>query len=585
VKDRRPGYSKTLKIIAGILTLAVIVVGITFGYNRTPAHYWLAALSVGPGALFVLFRRLHRKAVARQRARERWTASGHDVRRVRYTRFPALLSTYIDSTANEQCGFVDDRTWTDLNMAEISDDMDTCFTIAGRNELRRILRHVLPADDEQEWLGRQSAALQEDSARREELAGWLALIGEETDADPASLLWGSSLIRDKRLPMFATLCALSILSIVVAAAASLTAGFIFVFLMFVINMWVYYRKARHLSDLIPSLRILSRMRNLAPGATAELTGAKGAFRLLLTGAPSASPSLGGDLLEMLLLYLKIYFQIDLLAYERIIAHVRTHRETYRKLYHSVGRSDAAFAIASYRERAESVCNADIRPVQVPVDAHETADPWLTITDAYHPLLEDAVANTISLRKPGAIITGTNMAGKSTCLRTIGINVVLAQTAGFAFARSYSGQPLRLMSSIDKGDDLAEGKSFYFDEAERIYRMINQVDSEVPALLLIDELLSGTNSLERESASIAILHYLHRHNALTVAATHDVTIARGVGDTYALHYFTDSADESGLSFDYRIQEGVVGTRNAIKLLRLIGYPEDVIREALGRTDRS
>jgi DNA mismatch repair ATPase MutS len=114
-------------------------------------------------------------------------------------------------------------------------------------------------------------------------------------------------------------------------------------------------------------------------------------------------------------------------------------------------------------------------------------------------------------------------------------------------------------------------------------MINQVDSEVPALLLIDELLSGTNSLERESASVAILHYLNQHNALTVAATHDVTVARGVGDVYGQHFFTDGADENGLTFDYRIQAGVVETRNAIKLLRLIGYPEDVISEALSRTE--
>jgi DNA mismatch repair ATPase MutS len=136
-----------------------------------------------------------------------------------------------------------------------------------------------------------------------------------------------------------------------------------------------------------------------------------------------------------------------------------------------------------------------------------------------------------------------------------------------------------MSSIEKHDDLESGKSFYYDEAERIFRMIERVGGEVPVLLLIDELLSGTNSLERESASVAILHFLARRNALTVTATHDITIAKRLGGVYPSFYFTDHADDKGLSFDYKIRPGIVQSRNAIKLLSIIGYPEDVIQEAM------
>lgn len=176
-----------------------------------------------------------------------------------------------------------------------------------------------------------------------------------------------------------------------------------------------------------------------------------------------------------------------------------------------------------------------------------------------------------------------MAGKSTFLRSVGVNALLAQTIGACFAERYTGSRYLVMTSIEKRDALEEGKSFYYAEAERIFRMIESVDDETPVLLLIDELLSGTNSLERESASVAILHYLSEHNALTVAATHDVTIARRLEELYAAYYFTDHATDTGLSFDYKIRPGIVKTRNAIRLLSLIGYPQEVIDSALRGAD--
>lgn len=382
------------------------------------------------------------------------------------------------------------------------------------------------------------------------------------------------------LPLFIVLSALAGLSVLVTALVNAATGVICIGVVFIVNMWMYYRRARHISARVPDLRVLSRMLEVSPGIAStghpQRRPLRGAYRVLLTGAPGPVASVATDIVEMLLLYLKIFFLVDLLAYERITADIRQHCERYRGVYKTVGTADANLALASFRERTGNLCDAEIL-------APNSDAPWLAVRDGFHPLVADAVANSFVLRKPGAMVTGTNMAGKSTFLRTIGVNLILAQTAGFAFAGSYSGRALRVMSSIDKGDHLAEGRSFYYDEADRIFRMMEEVDSEVPALLLIDELLSGTNSLERESASIAILEYLAGQNALTVAATHDVAIARSVSNRYAVHFFTDHADENGLSFDYRLKKGIVETRNAIKLLRLIGYPDDVIRSAMARTE--
>ncbi len=577
----KPGILKFFRTTFVFVAIAVPIVFGTMGYNFGAVWYWGIGLIVVPGWLYVTFRRAVALADARVRARKRWKADGSAVERITYTEFELLQERYREATRDPDLGCVDDRTWIDLGMDDIHAELDICFTMAGRNELMRILRHALPGSD----VVRERAALidlfGDDTKNRLQIAEALARVGEERDADPAVLLWGDGVRTDRFSGLFVGLCLAAIAAILFTAFINAALGAVAIVGIFITNMVVYYRKARHLSVDVPALRILSRMVDAArhlpffdlPEDRRAAAGCKRAFRWLLTGAPSPTPSFSGDLVEMLLVYVKIYFQIDLIAYNRIIGTIDAERSSFQRLYQGIGTVDALHALASYRSKRSRTCE---------VETGAGTAAGIELTGVYHPLVTKAVANTVTIGRPGAIVTGTNMAGKSTFLRTVGISVLFAQTAGYAFAKRYAAPLFRIMSSIEKHDDLAEGKSFYYDEAERIYRMIEEVGEGTPVLLLIDELLSGTNSLERESASIAILHYLADSPALTVAATHDVAIARGVADRYELYYFTDSADKTGLSFDYTIHEGVVQTRNAIKLLRLIGYPEDVIAAALERT---
>ena len=583
----RPGTLRFVRTTLGLLGLATIITFGTVGYNVNPVYYWLIAGALVPLAAWSLVRRAVPLSEARIRARKRWKALGDTVERVPYTMFEHYRADYGESTRDDARGYVDDRTWNDLGMDEIHDRIDVCFTMAGRNELYRILRHSLPEPGVVAERTELMRLFAEDGTQREGIARVLAEVAEERDADPAVLLWGESTETDDLYPLFIGMCIFSIASIVVASAFNLMLGLIGIAVAFFSNMWVYYKKARHISVHVPALRVLSRMLAAArhlpwyglPEHAREAGTARRAYGWLLTGAPSPSPTFTGDITEVVLLYIKIFFQIDLIAYNRIVSSMVKHRAAYRAVYQGLGSVDALYALASYRARRKRSCEAELLEAG---QADGSPQARIELDGAYHPLIPHAIPNSVTLDRPGAIVTGTNMAGKSTFLRTVGINVLFAQAAGYAFARGYRATRFRIMSSIEKSDDLAEGKSFYYDEAERIYLMIEQAQSATPVLLLIDELLSGTNSLERESASMAILHYLADRPALTIAATHDVAIANGVADRYALHYFTDSADESGLTFDYKIHEGVVETRNAIELLRLIGYPEDVIAAALERT---
>ena len=109
-------------------------------------------------------------------------------------------------------------------------------------------------------------------------------------------------------------------------------------------------------------------------------------------------------------------------------------------------------------------------------------------------------------------------------------------------------------------------------------MIRSSDKSIFTLCVIDEPLSGTNLAERISASLEILRYLITHNALVVVSTHDLTLPEQLEPSYKSYHFTDDVDDQGLKFDFRLKEGVSSTSNAIKLLKYLGYPNELVDKA-------
>lgn len=587
-----PTFYRTVKWLSLVSVPAVVAVFGTIGYNVSPRFYWGMAGAAIPLAVYIVSRGRQRMAEIRSRARLRWGSSGSVVERPPGKDDGKQRERYLAWTRDEEQGPVDDRTWADLGMDELAREMDVCFTDAGRNELYRILRHCLVPDEEIDARALLVNAIASDEGLRNELLPELSAVGQERDADPAFFLWGEQVGRDRLASFFIGMSGAAVLSLAAPFLLPIPVAVVLIAAVFIVNMWLYYTKARHLSSLIPSLRVLSRLLQAAaniaayasplPGVdtedlkrrTAMVSRLRRPFRWLLTGSPGAVASISGDVFEVIFLYVKIFFLIDLIAFGRIASVISRDPEGVRELYRFVGRLDALHAVASYRIFRPRHCTPEI-----------VQGAGIEADGLYHPLVRKAVRNAVSVARPGAVITGTNMAGKSTFLRTLGVNAILAQTTGACFARSYRADRFLVMSSIEKHDDLGAGKSFYYDEAERIFRMIEQVGGSASVLLLIDELLSGTNSLERESASVAILHFLARRNALTVAATHDITIASRLEKLYPTFYFTDRADEKGLSFDYKMRPGIVQSRNAIKLLSIIGYPDDVIQEAMRGAEQS
>ena len=194
----------------------------------------------------------------------------------------------------------------------------------------------------------------------------------------------------------------------------------------------------------------------------------------------------------------------------------------------------------------------------------------------HPLLpeQQRVNNNFSvngLAKIG-LITGSNMAGKSTFLRSLGVNVVLAQTGAPVCASTFTLSPVQLVSSMRIADNLAENTSTFYAELKKLRTIIEMVKAHLPVFILLDEILRGTNSFDRHKGSAALIKQLIREDAVAVIATHDVELAQ-IQSTYPAsienYHFDVEVEGEELYFDYKLKNGVCKSLNASILMKKIG----------------
>jgi DNA mismatch repair ATPase MutS len=191
----------------------------------------------------------------------------------------------------------------------------------------------------------------------------------------------------------------------------------------------------------------------------------------------------------------------------------------------------------------------------------------------HPLISNKlrVNNPLDLVSKGEIvlITGSNMSGKTTYLRTIGINVLLALCGAPTMSKGLRLPPLKILTSIRNEDSLQEGISFFYSEVKKIaYILKNAEESKTFSLVLIDEVLKGTNTKERVIATTEILKLLSKRNTFNFITTHDLDLAKGKkAKQYILKHFSEQIQDEKMFFDYKIRNGIVNSSNALKILSI------------------
>jgi hypothetical protein len=246
---------------------------------------------------------------------------------------------------------------------------------------------------------------------------------------------------------------------------------------------------------------------------------------------------------------------------------KTSGPALQRWLEAVGQIEAMSSLAGFRFD---------RPSYVYPEIVESSRPLVEGIALAHPLLpaDGAVANDVHLGgQPDVIIvSGSNMSGKSTLLRTIGINVVLAQAGAPVRAAKLRLTPLTVAASIRVTDSLREGASRFYAEITRLRGIVDAANGQPPVLFLLDEFLHGTNSHDRRIGAEAIVKGLVEKGAIGLLTTHDLAlahIAETLGSRGQNVHFEDHLEDGKMVFDYKMRQGVVQKSNALPLMRSIG----------------
>ena len=474
---------------------------------------------------------------------------------------------------------LDDATWDDLDCDELFALIDRTDTPIGAQRLYDLLRRPLLNCDELQKRDRMIEALRTNRDLRERIQLALQPLRASLAATLPYALWTPLPDRPAYAWVFwllaaSTLAAVPLVLLGIVNAVALIPILVADILVHVFvrrPAEIYFQSFQYLGVMVESASKVSALnapevQGIAEISEDDLKSARPISRRLYL--MQFKDELG------ILEYLKIFLMTDLLSFYGAIERAKRAIAPLRRLYEALGTLDALLAVASFREEHMDFA----RP------RFTGAGEGYRVEKAVNPLLRNAVPNSFVFEPRAALITGSNMAGKTTFLRTMGVNALLAQTLVMAFAESYAAPLQRVLSCIGRKDDLLEGKSYYMAEVEGLLKLLKASKAEGVHLFILDEIFRGTNSVEREAASLAALRYLANGRDYVLVATHDMNLSDQLDGLYANYHFQEALSGGGLTFDYMLRPGPSTTRNAIALLKHVGYPERIIEEALAHVEK-
>jgi DNA mismatch repair ATPase MutS len=245
---------------------------------------------------------------------------------------------------------------------------------------------------------------------------------------------------------------------------------------------------------------------------------------------------------------------------------KEHATDVKSWFDTLGDFEALISFATIHYNNPGWCFPNLHEKHFYINAKELG----------HPLIPEnkRVNNYIDIENKGKImlVTGSNMAGKSTYLRSIGVNTVLAMAGAPVCASAFTISPVQLISSMRIADNLEESTSTFYAELKKLKAVIDKVNAGEKVFILLDEILRGTNSLDRHTGSEALIKQLIRHEAAAIIATHDLGLA-AINITYPnnilIYHFDVQVNNEELFFDYKLKPGICTSLNASILMKKIG----------------
>lgn len=484
-------------------------------------------------------------------------------------------------------GQIDDITWNDLSMDDVFKRMNYTFSSAGEEMLYYTLR--------------TPKASKEELTHFEELVQFFT---EHTEERVKLQLLFHKLGRTGKFSMYDYLDHLDILGrrsnrkhwilnllyipAIICCVMVPSKGILLLVGLMLYNMFGYFAEKKEIDPYITSFAYIMKLMDAAHKVEnirldelkeemdvlrahrKNLSSFKrGSFWLMSSGRMSGS----GNPLDILLDYVRMIVHLDLIKFNSMLEQVRLHVDDVDALFETLGLLETAIAVGAYRTSLTAYC------IPTLVEGKEKV---LKAEALYHPLIANPVKNSITTRK-GVLLTGSNASGKSTFLKTVALNAVFARTIHTVLADAYESSYFHICSSMSLRDDLAGGESYYMVEIRAIKRILDLAAAGEPVLCFVDEVLRGTNTVERIAASTEILKSLSKDNVMCFAATHDVELTGLLEQVYDNYHFEEEIVDGDVCFNYRLLNGKATTRNAIKLLQVMGYEESIIENANRRAE--
>ncbi len=551
--------------------------------NRGFMEYVVIALaSAALVVFFFLLEAARERRAEKQFVEKLYGDFGRSVHRDAPPERYARIDSYFRRHPRE--GQLDDITWNDLGMDGLFQRMNLALSATGEEYLYHTLRSLQLEEEPLKHLEEVAGYWKKEPDRRVRIQLIMRKLGHTGKYSLYEYLenldaLGERNCRASLLTDFLFLPFLGLLWVNVSVGVLGIAG------LMVFNILSYFKQKREIEPYVVSfayvLRLLEACGQLQKQKIpvlkreweemerhlAALSALRRRSFWILAWGRNAGPA-SGNPLEVLFDYVRMVFHVDLIQFHRMLAAVRRHREEIDALIGIVGFVETSVCVLAFRESLkEGYC--------VPEFSEKLC---FQMEEGYHPLLQAPVKNGILVER-GVLLTGSNASGKSTFLKTAALSAVMAQTIHTCAASRYKSAMFRVYSSMALRDDLCGGESYYIVEIKALKRILDSAGhGKGPVLCFVDEVLRGTNTVERIAASAQILDALGGRGILCFAATHDIELTELLEDSFDNYHFQEEVREGDVVFDYKLLAGRALTRNAIQLLGLLGYDDAVIRRA-------
>lgn len=496
------------------------------------------------------------------------------------------ISHFYQNTLRPEDDSIDEITWNDLSMDNVFKAMNNTYSSVGEESLYRRLRVLETKEEKLKTFSKMADVFKKEENTAKKLQEVYAGIGRTKSVSLYDFITTAGSLKAKsNLPHLVAM-ALIIASIVGFFIVPEYAIIAFVIVLSY-NIYSYYKEKNDVNNyfvcfeyIIGLIKHGDKINDILKG-TKESVFAEYIEKIdnLLNKTKNmkqgmfliSSQGVNDSVVEMLMQYVRMIFHVDLIKFNTMVKKTSENLEYIDELYYIIGDVEAAIAVASFRNCLETEYGFYAIPELGKIT-------YMEFDHIYHPLITNAVKNSMG-RQKSVLLTGSNASGKSTFLKTAAINGILAQTIYTTSAKVFRMPQALVYSSMALKDDLTKNDSYYMAEIKSLKRIMDKAEEGRHVLCFIDEVLRGTNTIERIAASSQILKSLKAGNVICFAATHDIELTYILENEYANYHFEEEVSGDDVKFNYNLNKGRTVTRNAIRLLKMLGYPRNITDGAM------